>query len=173
MNENDSKNICCFVGHRKVVEEDEIRNTLYTIIEKLIINHDVDTFLFGSKSCFNSLCYQTVSELKEKYHHIKRVYVRAEFPYIDELYKDYILQKYEDSYYPEHLVRAGKSVYIERNIEMIDQSQYCIVYYNENYKPPRRKKSIKDLTDYQPKSGTKIAYEYAVKHRKNVINVFK
>ncbi len=54
---------------------------------------------------------------------------------------------------------------------MINNSEFCIVYYDENYTPPRRKNSRRDLTDYQPKSGTAIAYDYAVRKRKEIINV--
>ena len=68
--------------------------------------------------------------------------------------------------------KAGKASYVERNQEMINQSDYCIVYYDDNYLPPRRKNSRRDLTDYQPKSGTAIAYDYAVKKKKKIINVF-
>lgn len=44
------------------------------------------------------------------------------------------------------------------------------MYYNENYLPPKRKKSKRDLFDCQPKSGTKVAYDYAVKKKKHIIN---
>ena len=57
-------------------------------------------FLFGSKSRFDDLCYEAVTELKKKYVHIQRIYVRAEFPYIDESYKSYLLKGYEETYYP-------------------------------------------------------------------------
>ena len=70
------------------------------------------------------------------------------------------------------MVDAGRAAYVERNYEMIDKSDYCVVYYDENYLPSERKKSKKDLFSYQPKSGTKIAYEYAVKKKKKIINVF-
>ena len=33
------------------------------------------------------------------------------------------------------------------------------------------KNSRRDLTDYQPKSGTKVAYDYAVKKGNEIINV--
>lgn len=69
--------------------------------------------------------------------------------------------------------KAGKASYVERNQEMINQSNYCIVYYDDNYLPPRRKNSRRDLTDYQPKSGTAVAYEYAIKKKKEIINVFR
>lgn len=66
---------------------------------------------------------------------------------------------------------AGRASYVERNQEMINKSDYCIVYYDENYAPPRRKNSKRDLFDYQPKSGTKVAYDYAVKKGNEIINV--
>lgn len=109
---------------------------------------------------------------EKKYPHIKRIYVRAEFPYIDDSYRNYLLERFEDTYYPEKMIDAGKAAYIERNYEMINKSKYCIVFYDENYVPPKRKHSRKDLIEYQPQSGTKLAYEYAVK-KCVVINIKK
>ena len=70
------------------------------------------------------------------------------------------------------MTNAGRASYVERNQEMINQSDFCIVYYNKNYLPSRRKNSKRDLTDYQPKSGTKIAYDYEVKKKKMIVNLF-
>jgi uncharacterized phage-like protein YoqJ len=78
---------CCFFGHRKITETDELKAKLIETIEKLIVDEKVNTFLFGSKSRFNSLCLELVTEIKEKYPYIKRIYVRAEYPYISENYK--------------------------------------------------------------------------------------
>ena len=80
----EEKKTCCFFGHRKIVAADELRERLYKTIEDLIIYKYVDTFLFGSKSDFDKLCLAVVTELKNKYPHIKRVYVRAEFQYIND-----------------------------------------------------------------------------------------
>ena len=55
------KYTCCFFGHRKINETEELKSKLYEIIEKLIVEKQVDTFLFGSKSRFNSLCQETVT----------------------------------------------------------------------------------------------------------------
>ena len=162
---------CCFFGHRKITETDELKSKLYNEIETLITYKKVHTFLFGSKSQFDDLCYKIVTELKEKYQHIKRIYVRAEFPYIDDNYKKYLLESYEDTYYPSKMIDAGKAAYVERNYEMINNSRYCICYYDENYMPPRRKNSRRDLLDYQPKSGTGIAFDYARKKELNIINL--
>lgn len=165
------ENTCCFFGHRKIDVTDNLVSYLKEIIEELITKNNVDTFLFGSKSRFDSLCLDVVMELKKKYPHIRRVYVRAEFPHIDEDYTSYLLQWYDDTYYPDRMIAAGKAAYVERNYELINNSSYCIIYYDENYNPNRRKNSRKDLFDYQPKSGTKVAYDYAVKKKRTIINI--
>ena len=166
---------CCFFGHRKINETPAlIKKVTETTIE-LIENCKVTTFLFGSKSDFDSLCLKVVSDLKERYPYIKRVYVRAAYPDISESYTDYLLESYEETYYPERLRNSGKASYVERNQEMIDKSDFCIVYYDESYKPPRRKNSRRDLFDYQPKSGTALALNYAKQRKKNIIyaNIMK
>ena len=155
------KNTCCFFGHRNINETEELKSKLIEIIERLIVDKNVYTFLFGSKSRFNSLCQETVTELKEKYPHIKRIYVRAEYPHISEHYKNYLLESYEDTYYPEKILGAGRAAYVERNYVMIDNSGYCVVYYDEFNAPTTRK------------SGTKIALDYAAKKGKNIINVIQ
>ena len=153
------ENTCCFFGHRKINETEELKSKLKEIIEKLIIEKRVDTFLFGSKSRFNSLCLELVTKIKEKYPHIKRVYVRAEYPDINEQYTNYLLESYEDTYYPEHIRSSGRAAYVERNYEMIDKSHYCIVYYDEQNAPTTHK------------SGTKIALDYAIKKGKQIISL--
>jgi len=152
-------NTCCFFGHRTIKETEELKNKLRDAVEKLIVEENVDTFLFGSKSRFDSLCLEIVTKLKEKYPHIKRIYVRAEYPYINEDYKNYLLEMYEDTYFPEHIEHSGSAVYVERNCEMIDNSELCIVYYDEENAPTTRK------------SGTKTALDYAIKKGKEIINV--
>lgn len=148
---------CCFLGHRTINETDELRAKLADTIEKLIICEKVDTFLFGSKSEFDRLCLDLVTKLKEKYPHVKRIYVRAEFPFINDDYLTYLLKSYDETYYPEKLHGSGRAAYVERNYEMIRGSKYCIVYYDESHAPTTRK------------SGTKIALEYAIKKRREVI----
>ena len=154
-----NRNVCCFFGHRTINETKELRSKLIVIIEKLIVDEKVDTFLFGSKSRFNSLCLELVTKIKEEYPYIKRVYVRAEYPYISEYYKNYLLESYEDTYYPEKILNSGRASYVERNYYMIDNSHYCIVYYDEQGAPTTRK------------SGTKIALNYAVKQHKKIVRI--
>lgn len=150
-------NTCCFIGHRTINETDALRAKLIETIEGLIIRERVDTFLFGGKGDFDRLCHALVSEIKEKHPHIKRVYVRAEFPFIRDDYRAYLLQSYEDTDFPQRIMGAGRAAYVERNYEMIHRSQYCVVYYNGQAVPTTRK------------SGTKIALDYAIKKGKVMI----
>ena len=168
-----NKNICCFFGHRTIHKTTELQKKLYDTIEKLIVEYNVDIFLFGSKSEFDDLCHQITSNLKTIYPHIKRIYVRAQFPYISDEYNSYLLKMYEESYYPGKILKAGKSAYIQRNYEMINNSKFCIVYYNKYYTPPKRNAKSSNISDCQSKSGTKIAFDYAVKKQKTIINVFE
>ena len=166
-------NNVCFIGHRKITKTENLIKSLNETIEKLITNDNASVFLFGSRSDFNDLCYEAVTTLKEKYPHIKRVFVRAEYPHISEDYRNYLLESYEDTYYSDKLLNAGRSVYVERNYDMIDKCAVCVFYYDENYLPNRRMRSKKDLFDYQPKSGTGLAYNYAVQKKKQIINLFE
>ena len=59
----DKEYCCCFFGHRKITETEELRNKVYTVIEKLIKDYEVHTFFFGSKSEFDDMCFNIVSEL--------------------------------------------------------------------------------------------------------------
>lgn len=152
---------CCFFGHRTVRITEELKNNLRCCIEELIVHRNITDFLFGSRSKFDELCYEITSELKRKYPHIKRIYVRAEYQYIKEDYRDYLLSYYEDTYFPAGISCAGKAVYIERNYEMINKSSYCVCYYDKNY-----------ISTKRHKSGTKIAYDYAIRKGVQIMNVY-
>ncbi len=165
--------VCCFIGHRNVEKTPELKESLIDTIRRLITENGVNKFLFGSKSRFDNLCHEVVTELREEYPHAKRVYVRMYYPELDEPYIGYILENYEDTFMPERIENAGVARYVERNQEMINASDFCIFYYNEEYKPPLRKQSRNALSAYQPKSGTKVAYEYAKQKKKEIINLYR
>lgn len=87
-------------------------------------------------------------------------------------YKDY-----DGAMMSDRLWSAGRASYVERNQEIIDGSDYCIFYYAENYQPPKRKYSKRSVGDYQPKSGTQIAFAYAKQRERGgkaitIINIF-
>ena len=158
----------CFIGHRTIKRTEK----LFTLLEETIIsliNKGAKTFLFGSRSDFDHLAREVVTRLKEKYPKIKRVYVRAEYKYVNSTYENYLLNFYDETYFPQKLENAGRYSYVERNYEMVDQSAYCVFYYNENYVLPMTQSKSSML---RRNSGTKIAYEYAIKKKKQIINLF-
>lgn len=163
---------CCFIGHRKIDVTEELKTELRSTIETLIVDNYVDTFSFGSKSEFDSLCHHIVTELKEKYHHIRRIYFSVYPPSIYDRPRPGVPSAYEEVYHPEGLRNAGKATYVKRNFAMIDKSDICIVYYNENYEAPTRRKNI-HLPEQKRNSGTKVALDYATKEHKNIINIFE
>ena len=174
---------CCFIGHRKIKYSIELESKLYSLIEDLIINKRVKIFLFGSASEFNLLCSEVVDKLKLKYKDIKKV------AYL--LKSEAVIYKNDKSESEERIFRfTGKKVklvgvdenceyknkytscraaYVERNEALISDSDYCVFYYNKTYSPPVKS----SFTQSQPKSGTAIAYKYAVKKKKTIINLFK
>ena len=171
---------CCFIGHRKIIGTKELKQRLQKTIENLIKEKQVRTFIFGSHSEFDFLCHQIVSNLMSVYPTIERVVYtcKSEFAVLKQdkreleqmfstvFKQDITLCEYEKEIEHKTKFTSGKASYIERNKAMIDASDYCIFYYDENYKPPKRKLSKSDVFEYQPKSGTSLAYNYAKQKRK-------
>lgn len=143
---------CCFIGHRHVDDRNGMKRKIKQCVEELIVKNGVDTFLFGSKSVFDDLALEAVTELKEKYPHITRVYVRSMYSYISEQYKEYLLTLTDETFMPAMVENAGRAAYVKRNQYMIDNSAYAVFYYDSKY-----------AQNMSRKSGTKVAYEYAQK----------
>ena len=66
-----------------------------------------------------------------------------------------LLRRYDETYYPESLLSAGKAVYLERNRCLVQRSRFCIVYYDKSSAPPR--------------SGTKSALDYAMRQGREIL----
>ena len=181
---------CCFIGHRTIEQVEELLPRLKDTIKRLILEEGVRYFLFGSRSAFDDLCHSIVTEYQKEYPHIVRVaYTRRseyavkaeekeqmERTWASVLKTEISLKDYDAEVQSNRVYSAGKASYVERNQEMIDDSDFCVFYYNENYMPPKRKRTNRDLSAYQPKSGTRLAYEYAVRKSKDgektIINTF-
>lgn len=178
---------CCFIGHRKINITKEQEQKLKTIIEDLIIQNNVFTFLFGSKSEFDFLCHTIVSELKQKYQNIKRIkytcksescLLENEKEKLEKTISNLENQKitllgYEKEIEHKSKYLSGKASYIERNKAMIDDSDFCMFYYDKNYKPQTRKHKSSDMFEYQPNSGTALSFEYAKQKKKKLINLLQ
>lgn len=177
---------CCFIGHRKINLTKQLETQLHKVIESLIVHYKVNVFLFGSKSQFNDICHAVVTSLKEKYPWIKRIAYTCQSEscilekekekwkelYTTVLSKDIPLLCMEEEYHYPAKYKAGKASYVERNYAMIDHSQYCIFYYDPSYTIPMRQNSKNKNALFRPSSGTQLAYQYAVKKKKILLNLF-
>ena len=182
---------CCFIGHRKIEKSVELTRRVRAVINDLIENKGVTTFLFGSRSEFDDLCHEIVTELQKNNPQIKRIMYmcRSEYACMKEekeereriaravTKRDIKYKDYDGEMMSDRLWSAGKASYVERNQDMINASDYCVFYYNPQFLPPRRKYSKRDISEYQPKSGTKIAFDYAYQKSRagkeiTIINLF-
>ena len=108
----------------------ELYDNVKNRIESLIVEDEVDTFLFERKSEFDILCYFAVTKLKEKYPHIKRIYARTDFPFIHGGFVDHD-EDYDDAYYPGRILHDGDRNIIYRGQsekEWLAMSGTCLLY---------------------------------------------
>lgn len=166
------KNSACFIGHRKINDTPQLWERLDDIITELTENGTVN-FLFGDRSEFNDLCFNIVGINKKIHPEIKRIKFRVNYEDADDYTMQFLTGDYDETVFPENAVGSGKNVYIKRNMALIDESEVCVFYYDENYTPPRRKNDKKAMGDYQPNSGTALAYKYALRKNKIIVNSFK
>ncbi len=178
-----SEKTVCFIGHRTVDNAEQVKTKLFDILTTLILN-GADTFIFGSRSDFDTLCWEIVTALQEQFPYLKRISYNAPHEtaftskeerencekFFSQMTKREVhYADYEESVRSKKSLNANKNAYIMRNQEMIDNSDVCVFYYNKYYLPPKRQATNRFLPDYQPKSGTAIAYAYAVQKKKKSI----
>ncbi|MBE7074025.1 MAG: hypothetical protein E7379_02935 [Clostridiales bacterium] len=159
---------CTFIGHKKIEATDELFEKTFTLFEKLITKDNVSRFLIGSGSHFNDFCSDILLKLKQKYPFIRRVYVRLE--YYNEDDNSFVCNRYDESYFPKCAIGAGQKSYVVRNYHMIDESDICVFYYDENYRPISFSPPKRGVNNCR-RSGTTLAYNYAVKKKKNIYNL--
>lgn len=181
-----SNKSCCFIGHRKIEVTESLKQSLKDTIINLITSHNVLYFLFGSKSEFNNLCYMIVNELKKQYQNIKTVaytcnsevcFLEREriswqniYSHIEGAENQALI--FDDEVKLKSQYSSGRTVYIERNKSMINDSDYCVFFYDDLYKPKIKQKSCY-LIKCLPNSGTALAYKYACSKKKMIINLHK
>ena len=179
--------IYSFLGHRKIENIDVLKRKLFQIVKRLILDCNVRVFLFGSRSDFNTLCHCVVTTLKKKYPDIKKIIftcksesciLESDRQHWEQIFsrihtQDVHFLAFDEEFEHKTKYAAGKARYVERNQSMIQNSDYCIFYYNENYLPPKRQYTKNSNGTYQPNSGTAIAYAYAKQKEKHIINLFQ
>lgn len=143
--------VCSFFGDHNMNCTEEMYSRIKRTVETLITECGVDIFLFGSQNAFELLCLKAVTELKNTYTNIRRIYVRTEYKFIDDEYKKFVAKHYDDTFCPFE-ARNGKRIRY-----MIDGSNHCVFHING--------RCIAE-------DGTKMAYKYAKRRKKHIINLF-
>lgn len=153
MNEEKS---CSFFGHRKINILSELLEKLKATVKELIEDGGVSVFYFGGFGEFDDLCWRVVTELKEKYCYIKRVFCLSDRRYLRESKRPRWLkdEDYEEFIYIELSFDWWYQRIYYRNVEIINRSDYIIFYAEE-----------------REESGAYKALKYANKCKKSIINL--
>ena len=126
---------CSFFGHREIEVSENWKSELKNKLENLIKNENFGVFYFGGFGKFDELCHQVVSELKQKYNHIKRIFCLADPRHLRVSKRPTWLTQddYEEFVYLDLNFDWWYQRIYFRNIEMINQSDY-VIFYVENTK---------------------------------------
>ncbi len=64
-----------FFGHWNTEENENLVRHMKLVVEKLIKNYNIKYFLFGGLGNFDEIAWKVVTNLKEKYPHIQRIFI--------------------------------------------------------------------------------------------------
>lgn len=163
--------IVCFIGHRKVEDVSLVRKKVSILVYRLL-DQGIYCFAFGDHSDFDQICWEEITKIKEIENRIRRIHYRKDYPIIAEKDMSVFYHDYEDNRFAERAMGAGKASYIKRNQQMIEDSSICVFYFQKERRLPQRKTNRKDASLFQPQSGTALAFDYAEKKGKTIINLY-
>ena len=178
---------CSFFEHRDTKQTEELEQKVKEIVERLIVEEGVDTFLFGSRSKFDELCHIVVTELQKTYPNIRRIAYLCKHEtgclvgagtslkqkIKDLTGRDEYVGEYEEIKKSSRVDSAGRASYVERNQFMIQDSDYCIFYFQIQSSLSKQQNSKHKKNDNKKRSGTMYVYEYALqqKNRNKIIEI--
>ena len=163
---NDMK--VCFIGYRRMEVTRELRSALYDALDELV-RLGATEFLFGERSRFDDLCYEAVTRLKSEYYLIRRVRFRVDEADACRDAGRHPPVGYEACFTSVRARSTWRVSGAELNQAMIRESDACVFYYDPAYISPRRAK--RPLDGNRPRGGIAIAYAYAEKLGKRIINL--
>lgn len=146
----DFKSCSCF-GHNKINVSKHLKEKLISIFKELISKENVKYFYFGGFGEFDDLCHSIITELKNEYPEMYRIFCLSD-PRHQRLSKRPKWLKdedYEEITYLDLNFDYWYSRIYYRNCEIIDRSDFVIFYVN-----------------HTEQSGAYKALQYA-KRRKN------
>lgn len=150
---------CCFTGHR-ILGKNFSNEKLYEAVLCLVKNHGVSTFICGGALGFDTVAAEAVLRARNEGCDVKlHIYVPCSNQ--SEKWSPQQKQKYNEILEKADYVDRVNRPYFDgcmkiRNYKMVDNSAYCICYYNEPESRP---------------SGTGQTVRYAIRSGLSVINV--
>ena len=151
----DFKSCSCF-GHNKINVFKHLKEKLMSIFKELISKENVKYFYFGGFGEFDDLCHSIITELKNEYPEMYRIFCLSD-PRHQRLSKRPKWLKdedYEEITYLDLNFDYWYSRIYYRNCEIIDRSDFVIFYVN-----------------HTEQSGAYKALQYAKRKKKQIINV--
>ena len=141
--------VCSFFGHKDAPES--LYPKIRTIIEHLIVQHNVDGFMVGNQGRFDTLVLKALRELKPNHPHICYNVVLAYMPsYIQED----MLYDPAETFLPEGIENVPRRFAISwRNRWMVQKSDVIVCYITHSW------------------GGAAQFVEYAKRQKKTIINL--
>ena len=147
---------CSVFGHSKIKITKELENNLKSTFKMLIAQENVKYFYFGGFGEFDDLCHSIITELKNEYPEVYRIFCLSD-PRHQRLSKRPKWLKDEDyeeiTYLDLNFDYWYTRIYY-RNCEIIDHSDFVVFYVN-----------------HTEQSGAYKALQYAIKKKKQIINI--
>ena len=177
---------CCFIDSGIVYINRRKETQIYDVLESIVVNDGVGTFIFGGRTTFADMCLDIVTALKNKYPHITRVryicgneaaVLQSKYDRYKGIYMPFegmsVYQAIVDKEYrvtPKSV--GGPDVYAERDMAMVDNSDICVFYYSDErhmvsqYNRHEIAFCIEDV-------NCKNIYNHARQKHKKIINLYK
>lgn len=144
--------VCSCFGHREIYHNID---SIYSKLENIIINENVNVFMTGGMGEFDELFSSTIRQLKIKYPNIKLLLIAPYFTQKINLNKEYLQTMYDEIIIPDCVINSHyKSAISVRNRWMVENSDIILSYIHRNF------------------GGAFTAVKYAVRLNKKVINLY-
>ena len=121
---------CSFFGHSEIEITEKLKLDLKNFIENLIVKENCSVFYFGGFGMFDDLCHKIVSDLKQEFPHIKRIFCLSDPRHQSILKRPSWLKNedYEEFVYLELSFDYWYTRIYYRNCEIVNISDYVITY---------------------------------------------
>ena len=148
---------CSVFGHSTIEITKNLEDKLFETFENLI-DSGYEYFYFGGFGMFDDVCWKIITELKQNYPHIKRIYCLSDPRHQNPLKRPRWMkdEDFEEFIYLDLAFDWWYQRIYFRNVEMINQSDFVIFYVNRT-----------------AKSGAYKTFQYAKKIKKPFINLGK